>query len=272
MTQTNFGWPGDDAGRSNTNRVARRQSKIAAYVLQHGSATIKDLVELFGVSLITVHRDLDELECQGVLRKLRGYVTAKPSSLFDSNVRYRIRMAVREKEALARFALQQIEPGQAVMLDESTTALAAAKLLPKKAPLTVITNFIMILNELNEADGIDLICLGGEFLPFLAAFGGEICQVALTAVRADVLLMSTSAISNCIALHQDQKTMVGKRAMLASAERKVLLVDHTKFGRTALHKLVSLRDFDLVVVDSGIDDSSLEELRECSVPVEVAPL
>jgi DeoR/GlpR family transcriptional regulator of sugar metabolism len=179
---------------------------------------------------------------------------------------------MREKEALAKYALTQVEPGQSVLLDESTTALTVAKLLPSKAPLTVITNFVLILNELSEIKGINQICLGGEYLPFLAAFGGEICQASLSAVRADVLFMSTSAVSDCVALHQDQRTMAGKRAMMASAKRRILLVDHTKFGKVALHKLAPLRDFDLVVVDSEIDEDRLEELRECSVPFEVAPL
>ena len=267
-----IGLLGDGSGRSGSEKVIRRQSGIADFVFEHGSAAIKDLAELFDVSLITIHRDLDELERQGMLKKLRGYVTAEPSSLFDSNVRYRLTAAMREKEALARFALMQVEPGQSVLLDESTTALMVARLLPDKTPLTVITNFAMILNELNEVKGIDLISLGGEYLPFLAAFGGEVCKASLGVVRADVLFMSTSAVSDCVALHQDQRTMAGKRAMMAAAKRRILLVDHTKFGRVALHKLAPLGDFDLLVVDSGIDDASLKELKECSVPFEVVPL
>ena len=58
----------------------------------------------------------------------------------------------------------------------------------------------------------------------------------------------------------------GKRGMMASVKRRILLADHTKFSKVALHKLASLQDFDLVVVDSGIDAARLDELRECSVP------
>lgn len=266
-----LGVPGDGSGKSGSERVIRRQDLIAEYVTEQGSAAVKDLAERFDVSLITIHRDLDELERQGMIRKLRGYVTAEPSSLFDSNVRYRLRVARREKEALARFALTQIEPGQSVLLDESTTALAVAKLLPSKAPLTVITNFAMILNELNDVRGIDLVSLGGKFLPFLSAFGGEVCQASLAAVRADVAFISTSAVSDCVALHQDERTMRGKRAMMGSAKRRILLVDHTKFDKVALHKLAPLRDFDLVAVDSGLDKDQIEKLGDCSVPFEVVP-
>jgi DeoR/GlpR family transcriptional regulator of sugar metabolism len=241
-------------------------------VLEHGTAAVKDLAEMLGVSLITVHRDLDELERQGIVRKLRGYVTAEPSSLFDSNVRYRLRAARPEKEAIARLAAEHVEPGRLVMLDESTTALMVARLLPGKAPLTVITNFVDVLNELSEVGGVGLISLGGEYLPALNAFGGEVCRASLAAVRADVLFVSTSAVSGGHALHQDEKIMSGKRAMMSSAGRRILLVDRTKFGRVALHRLAALREFDLVITDSGTDESYLNELREHSVPFEVAPL
>jgi DeoR/GlpR family transcriptional regulator of sugar metabolism len=130
----------------------------------------------------------------------------------------------------------------------------------------------MVLNELNEVKGIDLVSLGGEYLPALAAFSGEVCLASLAAVRSDVLFVSTSAVSRCVALHQDERIMRGKRAMMDSADFRVLLVDHTKFGKTAFYKLAPLQDFDLVVVDSNIEEDHLDELRGCSVPVEIAPI
>jgi DeoR/GlpR family transcriptional regulator of sugar metabolism len=49
-------------------------------------------------------------------------------------------------------------------------------------------------------------------------------------------------------------------------------VDHTKFGKVALHQLATLQDFDLVVVDARIDETRVNELRECSVPYEIVSL
>ena len=74
----------------------------------------------------------------------------QPSSLFESNVRYRLTVASEEKQALARAALLQIEPGQAVLIDESTTGLALARLLPARVPLTVITNSLSVMQELRS--------------------------------------------------------------------------------------------------------------------------
>jgi DeoR/GlpR family transcriptional regulator of sugar metabolism len=240
--------------------------------MEHGSVAIKDLAELHEVSLITIHRDLDELERQGMIRKLRGYVTAQPSTLFESTVSYRLGVAKNEKEALSRFALTQIEPGQSIMLDDCTTTLPLARLLSQRAPVTVISNFRMTLKELSVTRNVNLISLGGEYCSNLDAYSGIVCERAIASLSADVLFTSAPAVSEGGVFHPLQNTVRVKRAMMDASARCIALLDHTKFGNRALHRIGHLQDFDLVVVDSGIDQSHLDELRECSVPFEVVPL
>ncbi|MBA3414836.1 MAG: DeoR/GlpR transcriptional regulator [Chloroflexia bacterium] len=247
----------------------RRRDLIAELVLEHPFLAAKELAQRFGVSLMTVHRDLDELEARGVLRKVRGGATPQPSSLFESNVRYRQTLAAAEKQALARFAVEQIEPGQAVMLDESTTCLALARLLPARVPLTVITNSLAVVQELKSVKEVHLIVLGGDYWPRHDAFCGLACEATAAALRADLLCMSTTAVSGGVAYQPDQDMAIAKRAMIAAAGRRLLLVDHTKFGRVALHRLAPLRAFDLVVVDAGIDDAGRRQLSEAGVAFEV---
>lgn len=262
---------GGDAGAvgANGRGQLQRQERIAELVLEQSFVAAKDLAEGFGVSLMTIHRDLDELESRGVLRKVRGGATPQPSSLFESNVRYRLTLAGEEKQVLARAALPLIEPGQAVLIDESTTGLALARLLPERAPLTVITNSLSVMQELRSARDIKLIVLGGDYWPRHEAFCGLACEAAVSALRADVLFMSATAISGGVAYQPDQDMAIAKRAMIAAAAHRVLLVDHTKFGRVALHRLAPLTDFDLVMTDDGIDDAGLRQLREAEVPYEV---
>ncbi|WP_420843638.1 DeoR/GlpR family DNA-binding transcription regulator, partial [Jiangella muralis] len=170
-------------------------------MLREGSVTASQLAETFGVSLMTVHRDLDELERQGVVRKFHGGVSAQPSSVFESNVAYRLRTARAEKAAIARFARTLIEPGMAVMLDDSTTTLGVAELLTDAAPLTVITNFLQVINTISRADRVRLISLGGEYYPTHDSFLGVPCIQAIESLRADVLLTSTSAASGGLTYH-----------------------------------------------------------------------
>jgi DeoR/GlpR family transcriptional regulator of sugar metabolism len=247
----------------------QRQDKIAELVLKQPFIAAKDLAERFDVSLMTIHRDLDELEAHGVLRKVRGGATPQASSLFESNVRYRLTVASEEKQALARAALLQIEPGQAVLIDESTTGLALARLLPARVPLTVITNSLSVMQELRSVRDIKLIVLGGDYWPRHEAFCGLACEAAVSALRADVLFMSSTAISGGVAYQPDQDMAIAKRAMIAAAGRRVLLVDHSKFGRVALHRLAPLTAFDLVMTDDGIDAAGLRQLQEAQVAFEV---
>ncbi len=248
-----------------------RRERIAEIVLASDYVSARDLAGRFEVSLMTVHRDLDELERRGMLRKIRGGATPQPSSLFESNVRYRLSTARAEKEALGQYALTLIEPGQAILLDDATTTLALARLLPGIAPLTVITNYLETIQLLHGTPGIRLIVLGGEYFPSHDSFLGIVCEDAIASLRADLFFMSTSAVCQGIAYHQEQEIVAVKRAMLRVATKSVLLIDNSKLGRTALHQLAPLTAFDLLVVDDGIDAAGRRELEEAKVPFAVAP-
>jgi DeoR/GlpR family transcriptional regulator of sugar metabolism len=258
-------------GRDGSYSQLQRHEWIAESIQRSDFLSAKELAERFEVSLMTIHRDLDELEHRGLLRRVHGGATRLPFSLFAGSVRSRLTTAAEAKEALARFALGLVEPGQAVLLDESTTALALARHLPSVAPLTVITNFHPILHELSLVRDVSVILLGGRYDPQRDAFFGIVCEAATAALRADVVFMSVAAVSTGFAYQGDEHTAFVKRAMLTAAARRVLLIDHSKLGRTALHRLAPLDAFDLVVVDAGASDAELSQLRETGVRIEVAP-
>jgi len=244
---------------------------MSEVVMAEGAVRIESLAERFGISLMTVHRDLDELESRGLLRKSRGVATALSTSLVESSDVYRLGQQNAEKEAIARTALEYIEPGQAIFLDDSTTVLHLAKLLRAKAPLTVITNVLTIMNELRAEPGISLVALGGNYYNWCSAFMGRMTNEAIGKLRADTLIMSTSAVTDDTCFHQVLETVDTKRAMFDAAARRILLVDHTKFERRALHVLAHLEEFDLVIVDHGMDPAGLSRLRAQGVDVVVAP-
>lgn len=252
------------------SRPARRRARVADHILQHGSAPAAELAEVFDVSVMTVHRDLDELERQGVVRKHRGGASAQPTSVFESNVGYRLRTEQAAKNTLAAYARTLVEPGMSVMLDDSTTTLALAPLVADAAPLTVATNFLHTIKLLSAVPGIRLLALGGEYHPNHDSFLGVPCIDAVEALHTDLLVASTSAVSPSHAFHQEQEIVLVKRAMMRAASRKVLLLDHGKINRTALHRLAPLTDFDLVVVDDRTPESDLRALRDHGAAVEVA--
>jgi DeoR/GlpR family transcriptional regulator of sugar metabolism len=247
-----------------------RRKAVADHVLSAGSVSAAELAEQFGVSLMTIHRDLDELERQGIVRKYRGGVTAQPSGVFESNVAYRMKSMRHAKDAIAERAAALVEPGMAVMLDDSTTALALARRLVGITPLTVVTNFLEVMNLLARERDIRLMALGGDYDPLHDSFLGVSCVDAIESFRVDLCFVSTSAVSAGFAYHQEQHIVSVKRAMLAAASRNILLLDHTKLGRVALHRVAPLEAFERVVVDDGADAEALRELDEHKVAYEVA--
>src|SRR5690606_26419867 len=131
------------------------QLAISDAVMAEGSVRIEVLAERFGISLMTVHRDLDELEDRGLLRKSRGIATATSTALVESSDVYRSNKQLSEKETIAMRALEFVEPGQAIMLDDSTTTFHLVPHLHTKTPLTVITNTLTIMNELRGTRGVE---------------------------------------------------------------------------------------------------------------------
>lgn len=250
---------------------ADRQHKIADLVVSQGSATPAEISADFDISLMTAHRDIDELVRLGLVRKFHGGVTALPSSVFDSSIAFRERSALSEKAAIAAYARSFVEPGMAVLLEDSTTTLAVAKQLAEIRPLTVITNFPQVIELLKGVEEHRLIMLGGEYQPGHDAYLGLPCIDAVATVRADVHFSSTSAMTVTHAYHSEPDVVLVKRAMMAASDRRVLLMDRHKLGHTALHVVGPLRDFDDVIVDEGIDGEELQALRDSHPSVHVAP-
>lgn len=253
-----------------TSRVERRRSDIADFVLDKRSASPSEIAEKFEVSLMTVHRDLDELERQGILRKSRGDVTAQPSSVFESNIAYRLSVMQDEKLAIARRAVSMVEPGMAVMLDDATTILPMARLLTSVGSVTIVTNSLRVVNALAAERSVRLLVLGGIYDPLHESYLGDPCVEAIESTRVDLAFVGTSSVSDGVAYHQEDHIVSVKKAMLNVARRSVLLVDHTKFERSALHRLVDLSFFDRVIVDDGLSSEHRRSLDQAGVNYEMA--
>lgn len=239
-----------------------RRDQIAAFVAQRGEVRIDELITAFGVSRMTIHRHVEELARQGVLRKLHGAVSAQPSGVYESLFGFRQAHATAAKQAIARAAAAELLPGQILLLDDSTTVAALIAHVPKAAPLTVMTNSLAHAPVLAEMEEVRLIALGGEYHPTYNAFIGHLCETALAQVRVNLAVCSASAISGHVALIQDPQVTRVKQAMLAAAARKVLLVDGTKFGKVALHLLADLAQFDAIYTDGTLPDDVTQRLRD----------
>ncbi|WP_199826272.1 DeoR/GlpR family DNA-binding transcription regulator [Streptomyces sp. SBT349] len=247
-----------------------RRVAIRRQVAEAGFVRVDALARHYGVSIMTVHRDLDELERRGFLHKVRGGATSAPTTTFHGDLEHRMQAQVEAKRTIAREVLaSEVEPGQVIALDDSTTSLMLARLLPERAPLTVVTHFLPVVRALAAHPGIELVGLGGRYDASYDSFLGQATAEAAADFRPDLLFLSTTAVVDGVCYLQSLNTMITRRALIASAARSVALIDHTKFDRRAPHRLVGVAGLDRVVVDGGTPFQTVRDLRARGACVDV---
>ena len=157
-------------------------------------------------------------------------------------------------------------------MTSSSTITALATLLGAVTPITVATNSVGAAERLAQIEDVDLISLGGNYSRVYNAYIGLICEQAIAKLRVNALFLSASAIQGAAAFIQDQQIVRVKQAMMAVAQKRILLIDHFKFDRTALHLLAALSDFDIVLATDGLDADRREALLRSGINLRIVPV
>lgn len=256
-----------DRPKAAARSKAARLEYIATAVRREGFVYVEDLVAALDVSRMTIHRDFDELQELGTLRKVRGGASAQRSTQYESDLLYRSAAATEEKKRIAAVAADLANDGDVVIIDDSTSALALIPHLVQLDPMTIITNCLPAMQQIGGHPHVNLIGLGGQFVSRYASFLGMMSEDNLTGLFADILFTSTSSLRENVLYHQDQRVVMTKRAMMGAAQRRVLLMDHTKIGQGALYRLGEVAEFTHVVLDDPVDPALVEQLQEQGVTV-----
>ncbi|MGV3551629.1 DeoR/GlpR family DNA-binding transcription regulator [Rhizobium sp.] len=250
-------------------REDRRQAIIDRLV-ESRAVDLDDLAARFDVSRMTIHRDLDELEQAGVLRKVRGGATIDAGTQFESDFRFRELQEADVKRAIADAALELVEPGMTVMINDGSMASVLGELLTRRKHVTVITNNAAILERAKGESGVTLIGLGGVYSPKFNAYFGIVTEEALSRLRADIAFISAPAVSGRLAYHMDEAVVRTKRAMMASCRQSCLMINNRRFGHTALHVLADLAEFATVISDKDLPQETSAELKGGETVVRIA--
>lgn len=218
-----------------------RRSQVLAMLESEGELSVEILAQRFGVSGMTIRRDLQDLATSGKILRTHGGGAPASRVSFEFRFLERARQNAQAKDQIAAIAASMPEPGQSVLLDSGTTTLAIARRLKQRqagthlAPLTVITTSLPIASELFGADGLDLILLGGTLRKDSPDLIGAITDQNLDLLQTDLAFIGADAVGLDGCLYQDSVElgrMLGR--MAASARRAYAVVDHSKIGRVGL--------------------------------------
>jgi DeoR/GlpR family transcriptional regulator of sugar metabolism len=252
--------------------AAARRGEVVRYIDAHTVARAEELAEAFAVSPMTIHRDLDFLSREGLIERIRGGARALPTAFLERDVRLRRATKVVEKLALATVAADLIRPGDLVAIDDSTTAAAMLPVLATRAPSTVITHSLALMHDLTRAHPeITLLGLGGQYYPETDSFLGTVVIEQIKRMSADIAFISTTSVKNGALFHPDAEAARTKQALIEMADRKVLLVDASKFGAKGLHRVVDLEVFDDIVVSADLPPEHRTHLDRLDLTVHYLP-
>ena len=250
-------------------REERRQ-EIINLLVESRAVELDDIAARFGVSRMTIHRDLDDLERAGVLRKVRGGATIDAGTQFESDFRFRELQESGVKRALAETAASLVEPGMTVMINDGSMASVLGDVLCEKKPITIITNNAAIMERARAVSGVTLMGTGGVYSAKFNAYFGIVTEEALSRLRADIAFISAPAASGRLAYHMDEAVVRSKQAMMAASGQKCLVINSRRFGHTALHVLADLAEFNTIISDKPLPPDTAAELGSGGTAVRIA--
>ena len=249
----------------------QRRSKIIELLEGRGSVQVEALSSQFAVSLVTIRKDLSELEGRGLLHRTHGGATWAHRSLFNPSFREKVYLQQAEKQAIARVAVELIEEGDSLILDAGSTTQTLARAMKKRfRNLFILTNSTPIALELSET-GWEILLLGGQVRHHSMALIGPATVRALETYHVDKAFMCATGVSvqHGYTTPNDLEAQT-KRAMIAAAETVIAVVDSSKLGRTTLSSFAGVAEVGQLITDWNADPRLLEVFHQRKLAVTVA--
>ena len=245
-----------------------RQQAILGHARSVGRVDVNELAETFDVTPETIRRDLNELERQGLVRRVHGGAIPVERLGLELPVAQRTGQNAELKERIAKAALDHLPDGGSIIIDAGTTTARLAEILPADRRFTVVTHALPIAAMLADRPQITLLLVGGQVRPGTLAAVGSWAQTGYRGVLADVAFAGTNAISTVRGLTTpDLAEAAVKHALIASARRTVVLADHTKVGRDEFAHVADLSEVDTLITDSEVDADMAQEIHDAGVEV-----
>jgi DeoR/GlpR family transcriptional regulator of sugar metabolism len=243
-------------------RTDQRRTAILELLERTSTVQVEELARQFAVSLVTIRKDLTDLEQRGLLRRTHGGATPAHKALFNPSFIEKLHVRDAQKDGIAQAALEFIENGDTLILDAgSSTLQLARKLRARFQSLFVMTNSMPIALELSDSP-FEVLVLGGQMRHHSMALIGPASAVVLGAYHADKAFIGATGVS----LAQGYTTpnpfeAQTKTAMVRASDRVFALVDSSKLGRATLASFAPLDDIEVLITDAQAPQDFLQGLE-----------
>lgn len=252
----------------NVDAKARR-TRIEERVRAEREVGYADLATEFDVSEMTIRRDMEALEALGVVRRVVGGAIALKGKDSEPTFETRIANAAEEKRHIADAVAELIGPGETLILDSGSTALAVAQSLRgRRLGLTVLTPSVLAALELVDEADTTVVLTGGELRPSELSLIGPAAEDTLSQYNCDTFVMGVAGIDGLRGIsdyHQADSRV--KRAAIARADRVIVAADRSKLGRVTFTSIAALGDIHVIITDGDPQHPTLVAARKEGVEV-----
>jgi DeoR/GlpR family transcriptional regulator of sugar metabolism len=255
--------------------AVERHNKIVEFVLENGRVDITDICEMFDVSEMTARRDLNELDRQGLLRRVHGGGIANLGRSYEPPFQTRATKNESQKRAIGLRAAELIIDGDSIALDVGTTTLEIVPGLRGKRNLTIVTSCLQIASKVVEQLSLEidarLILTGGIIRPRELSMIGPIPEQVYQEFHVDKAFIGIGGINLEVGLteYNIEDTQI-KKILIRSAREKIVVADGSKFGVTTFASVAALTAVDKIVTDKTAPPDVVAQIREQGVEVILA--
>ncbi|MCW2305857.1 DeoR family glycerol-3-phosphate regulon repressor [Rhodobium gokarnense] len=254
--------------------AVQRHKLILETVQAEGFVTVPGMADLCRVSEMTLRRDLDQLAEQNVLVRTHGGAVSLERSggltvdLVEPSVDARATRNRAAKQAIARRAVQMIDPGTSIALDIGTSTFELADLLQDVA-VNIFTNSLKIAGHLSAATP-DVYMPGGQVSGTEPSLIGARAAHYLNGYYFDIAFIGVSSLSTEGFFDYSLADAEIKRTLIARSEQSVVLLDSSKFERMSVALVASMGEIDVLVTDARPPEPLADALADAGVRVEIA--
>lgn len=246
------------------NGFTKREDEILELMRSGGEVSVTRLSELLKVSVVTIRADLKSLEDKGaIIRSRGGAVPAFHPDMLDKKS-----SRLQEKERIAKAAAELIDDGSQVMITNGTTSALVGRYLLGKRDLQIVTNSTLLLPYARVNPGINLTMIGGTFRPSAEALVGPEAIARLDQFHVSMTISGTDGftLENGLTTHLVENAEI-VRKMCEQSDKRVVVVDSSKYGNKGFIKILPIEAIDLIITDTGLPEEVAEALRERGVEV-----
>lgn len=249
--------------------IERRQA-ILDQVRTRGVVSLRELARAVDTSEVTVRRDIRAMEEDGLLDRRRGGAAWPGRLTHEQTYQQKSLVAAAEKVAIARLACGLLVEGDAIVIGAGTTTQEFARALGRFGDLTVVTNSILVAQELARTTA-EVVMTGGTLRGSTYALIGSSAEQSLRRVGVRHAFLSGNGLTAERGLSTPNMQSASiDQAIVRSAQDVVVLADHTKLGVDTMVQTVAPEAITHLVTDDKADPAVLDRLRTVGVQVHVA--